>query len=232
MTKEKLKNKSGVTFIELMIAIGIIAIISAVFVVVIRPNNLDEVKRVTDQVAADMRYARNLAQSRTAYNFGGSIGEVYPPGGYGFQYEDRPNEPVKYFIFANLGVDGTADADAYDHNYDSDKDHIIKEVILENPVLEMTSYPGTSWTRYFTFLTENEVASNWPTDGNDRYSIKIENPGPGWPDQGYRGFITIGENTDDGYTWSRIGTYYTTFTPSQPYNPPPGKIDPMLQIPF
>jgi len=227
MKKEKLKNKAGVTFIELMIAIGIVAIISAVFVLVIHPDDLDEVKRVTDQVAADIRYARNLAVSRATYNFGGAIGEVYPPGGYGFQYEDTSSAPVKYFIFANLGVDG-ADVDASADNYDEDKDFIIKEVVLENSVLEMTSIPAESWTRYFTFLTENEVSSNWPVDSNGRYSLRIENPGPGYPDQGYRGNITIGEDTADGYTWSRIGTYYSSFTPPAPSPSPGGKKDPAM----
>ena len=105
---------------------------------------------------------------------------------------------------------------------------------LENPILEMTSYPYASWSRYFTFLTENEVESNWGQGTSDRYALKIENPGPGYPDQGYRGIINIGEDTDDGYTWSRIGTYYSTFTPAAP--PPvgcrPGKCPVPIEIDF
>ncbi|MBT6691131.1 prepilin-type N-terminal cleavage/methylation domain-containing protein [Candidatus Parcubacteria bacterium] len=233
MKKDKLKSQAGVTFIELMIAIGIIGIISSVFILIIHPDDFGEIKRVTDQVAADFRYTRNLAVSRATYDFGGSTGEIYPPGGYGFQYEDRHDEPVKYFIFANLGIDGTADADNWDHDYDTDKDFIIKEVILDNPIIEMTSSPSESWTRYFTFLTEDEIDSNWGTAGGDNYILKIENPGPGYPDQGYRGMITIGEKTEDGHIWSRIGAYYTSFTPPDDSGGGGGcgKICPQLQIP-
>ncbi len=86
MIKKILKNKQGFTFMELLIVVAIIAIITTIFVVNIRNNDDKKLALAADELASNIRFARNLALSRTAHDFEDGNGPVYPANGYGVDF--------------------------------------------------------------------------------------------------------------------------------------------------
>lgn len=240
MIKQKNKNHHGVTLIELMMAIAVIAIISSVFVFYIRGTDRERVERVTEQIAADARYIRNLATSRTTYDFGDG-NPVFPPGGYGIEFVDFNNgSPAEYFVFADRAEDGI-DLGGSPADYDEDKDGLIKHVVLDNADIRIDDAVGATAIFYFNFLEENKVQTNILSPGTaDTYAVIVLDPGPGYPVNGYRGTVNLGERsaeisdspTEYQYIWGTIGYYVSVYTPPAP--PPPGpisKYDPVEWMP-
>jgi len=227
MFKKKLFNQDGLTFIELMIAIGLIIFISALSVVYIQGDIKDDVNMATDQLTADIRYTRNLAASRTAFDFSAitdptvpqavkDLGNVYPPGGYGV-YVHRPTDTYQIFVDSGIdGGDGNSTAEGFD-----DTDIVIKSVTIENNLLEIgDANHDNSVASYFTFETEKNVVTNLISNTYSKYQIEVDFPAV-YPEKGYRGVLTLGERSDDGYIWASLGKGYSEYSASPP--PPPEK---------
>lgn len=91
-------NESGFTLLEALVTIGIMAIMSAVYLTSYRTNNQ---KIILDQAAAgvmaDLRLAQNMAMNVTKFN-----GEI-PKGGYGINI--TVSSPGIYAIYADCDED-------------------------------------------------------------------------------------------------------------------------------
>ena len=222
MLKKIFSNQTGLTFIELMMAIAIIVIISAISVVYIKGDVKDEVELFTDQLAADIRYTRNLAVSKTVYNFsaastygvdGVALGDVYPPGGYGV-YIDRTTGT--YTIFADSGLESDGDP----IGYDGDKDVVIKIVTIDNNSIELGDLNDPSVTeRYFTFKSENEVDTDMEPNSYGVYALEVDYFA-GYDEDSYRGILKLGEIAEEGYVWVSLGKSFNAYVTPEP-NPEP-----------
>ncbi|MBT4210150.1 MAG: hypothetical protein HOE19_04540 [Candidatus Komeilibacteria bacterium] len=236
MLKKIFSNQAGLTFIELMMAIAIIVLISIISVVYIKGDIMDEVDMATDQLAADIRYTRNLATSNTIHHFSATttadvrdLGDIYPPGGYGI-YTNRT--AGTYTIFADSGIDGT-DAGTSAEGYDGDKDMVIKIVALDNNLLELgdLNYPSAT-KRYFTFKSENEVDTDMHEDAHGLYELEIDYFA-GYDEQSYRGILRLGEEGEDGKVWVSLGKSTAGYTTPDPNPDDGGKEDPVhIQLPI
>ncbi|MFA6466244.1 MAG: prepilin-type N-terminal cleavage/methylation domain-containing protein [Patescibacteria group bacterium] len=232
MLKKIFSNQKGLTFIELMIAIAIIVIISAISVVYIKGTVKDEVERATDQWAADIRYTRNLAVSRTVFDFATfstnpsviALGEIYPPGGYGISI-DKP--AGLYKIFVDSGIDGS-DIDSSALGYDTDTDPVIKTETLTNSLIKFGDLNNTSANNnYFSFKSENSLDTNLVLSAYGKYQVEVDYK-PAYPAKGYRGILSIGELSTDGYILLNLGKSLQEYT--QPAPPPGNKVDPVMQL--
>lgn len=232
MLKKNYKNRKGFTLIEILIAIAIISIISSFFIISISNNDInDEITIETEKLMADIRYARNLATSRTVHDFGS--GEEYPAGGYGIYFEDLSASNARYIVFADVGIDGT-DAGSSAEGYDADRDFIVKETILSNSAIELNDYVSDKSSFYFTFITENQVDTNMsynPAIG--KYYAELLNRGSGYPATGYRSIINVGERSLNSaneveYIWGNLGASYSVYNPPAP--PPAPRNDERLQV--
>src|SRR3989339_914398 len=203
MFKKIFYNKGGFTFLELMIVIAVTVIITSVFVVSTRETVRDQVDTSTNQLLSDIRYARGLATSRVTYNFGGALGTVYPPGGYGVHFTDGD---YRYTVFADNGSGGGFSLLA--------GDKIIKTGTLKNTSLDLEDYNQTvALAKYFTFQAENEVVTNFVSDSQGKYKMSVTyNPGTGG--EGYRGIITLGEQAADGSVFVSLGIGSIGYTPT------------------
>jgi len=234
MLKKMIYNQKGLTFIELMIAIAIIAIISAMSVLYIRGDIKNEVDIVTDQFAADIRYTRNLAVSRTTFDFSidttkpqnvQDLGNIFPPGGYGIVLDKTAGT---YKIFADSGIDG-ADANTISKGYDSDTDVVIRIETLDNSLIKLGDANNDgSTSNYFSFKAENDLDTNLLISTSGKYQVKVDYPGPGYPASGYRGILDVGELSNDGYIYLNLGKSLQEYTPAAPPTPGGKKFDPAV----
>lgn len=214
-------TKQGLTYIELLVAIGIIAILSTVSVFYIKRNAREDVRRTTEQLAADIRLIRNMSISRTAYNFGSGVVE-YPEDGYGIYFADPTTSgQVSYYIlYAGVGEDN------FDGGGSPTGDRIIKRVNLSNARIELNDINSSRSDFYFIFLTENSISTDLTKDVQSRYIIEALDPcvitnTNGSCQSGYRGVIRLGEVSGDKYTLSNIGVSYSNVAIPTPPPPPP-----------
>ena len=203
--KNLFKNRSGFSFIELMIAIAIIMIISAAFVVNVRLNTQESIETKTEKIASDVRYLRNLAVSRAKYQFVGQTEaeKAYPPGGYGIYFNGNVTQH-KYFLYAD---DGTQ------VGYQAANDEKLYEVVVHPLKLDDQNSGLNSF--YFAFISEHEVSTNMGLGQQTQYTINIREDIGAWG-TGYQGTLILGELSSDGYVWSNIGTSYGTFNIPKP----------------
>ena len=203
------KNNSGLTLVEILIVIAIISIISSFFIVNINQKSFQsEIIEETELLLADLRYARNLAVSRTTYTLNEEEGDQYPSSGYKIIF-DRAGNKARYRIFADFG----------------DQQILIKERTIGNSDIYLKDYVEDKGDFYFNFLTENQADSNMTANDSGKYLLAVINSGPGYPNKGYRSIITLGEISLNAqgeveYTWANLGLYYEEFTPPRPPLPP------------
>ncbi|MDP2812798.1 MAG: prepilin-type N-terminal cleavage/methylation domain-containing protein [bacterium] len=214
MLKKIYQNRAGLTLMEILIAIAIISIMSSFFIISISKTDLEaEIVIENEKLMADIRYARNLAMSRTVHDFG--AGAQYPAGGYGIYFEDLATANAKYIIFADAGTAGL-----------TNEDYKIKETILSNSAIELNDYVADKSNFYFTFVTENQVNTNMAVSLRNTYQVEMLNKGPGSPTDGYRSVINIGERSLNSaneveYVWGNIGYAYSVYEPVRPPPEPP-----------
>lgn len=193
-----MKNYKGFTFIELLISIAIISIMSAVFWISIRQDYRAVVRRETEKVAADFRQTRALATSRAIDRTTG----LYPEGGYGIQFY---NSPARYIVYAD-------NDDSNNFGYQAGVDNIIKQVSLDSEITELQDLYSTLTSFHFRFRTENNIQTNlWPSPA-DHYAIALQGTD-------YYGVIRLGEETEDGFVWSNIAIVYYEEDPENPGSP-------------
>ncbi len=135
-----LKDKQGVTLIEIVVSVTIMGILSSVFLVNIRTTDRERLTIAAEQLAADLRQIRNRAISRTIYDMDDAL--EYPSGGYGLAVVSGKN--YAYKLFADNGVTP---------GYQDGVDELIKEIVLDNSFVI-----GVNSTYFFiTFLTEHNI---------------------------------------------------------------------------
>ena len=207
MIRETFKNQSGITLTELLIVIAIIGMISVVFMVNIRLSTEERIEAATGKLAADIRYIRNLAVSRTEYQFAGQAAEdvTYPPGGYGILFDDLAST-ARYIIYADSG----------DAGYDQFSDEMIATVLLDDIRINDPNHTRSQF--YFVFYTENQVNTNMGTNNNSQYVVELREDLATWG-TGYMGSLMLGEDSEDDYTWSNVGVEYGTFYIAKPDDP-------------
>ncbi len=115
-TRYSLRSDRGFTMIELLIAAGVIAIISSVVFASVGPRHKD-LSRATQRLAQDIRRAQNfsLAPSDT------------PICVYGV----RADSPTSYFLYKRSDCPPPRTTPA-NNEYDSDPANIIETVLLDN----------------------------------------------------------------------------------------------------
>jgi prepilin-type N-terminal cleavage/methylation domain-containing protein len=201
MIKKFIKNKSGLTLIEIIVVIFIVGVITTVFVYGIRIDDDQKLDLAADQLVADIRHARNLAVSRTVVDFEDGNDPVYPPGGYVMEF--WPSDYF-YFIYAEKGTGP---------GYHVGIDKKIKKVYL----------PDSDW--WFndannddphepdfirvTFFPENKITTSLSassTNSDFGYGIQITNPkGQSHLLRGYKQVIKMAEDSNDGTITLNIG---------------------------
>lgn len=102
--KRKIGDRSGFTMLELMVSLGIMAILIGSFVVNYRGGSRNsELGLAAQKLVSDIRMVQNSALGTTRYN-----GKV-PIGGWGLHFDKTSGNNLAYTVFAD--VDG-------DKNYD------------------------------------------------------------------------------------------------------------------
>ena len=183
-----IKNQQGTTLIELLVAMAIIGIMSAIFVSQINLTDNEELNMVTERVAADLKQVRNLATSRVINDQ-----NVYPTGGYGIYFDDTKNtiNYSYYVLFADDGVIG----------YDANTDVIISKYIFPNSDLTVDPKAGGHKdTFYFIFVNEHTIATDIDLV-DDAYDIIMQL-------SGNTNTIKITDPANDGSTWGNMNILY------------------------
>ncbi|PLX25762.1 hypothetical protein C0580_01645 [Candidatus Parcubacteria bacterium] len=217
---KKSKKQKGFSFIELIIAVSIILIIAAVFVVNVRLNTQETVVTKADKLASDIRYIRNLVISRAEYQFEGQAEEekAYPPGGYGVYFNGNLPQH-KYFLFADSGET---------NGYQGGEDEILYEVLVDP--LKVDDQNGSLKSFWFTFVSEHEVRSNMGLGPEFKFTLNIREDVGNWG-SGYQATLILGEMSSDGYVWSNLGTSYGTFNIPKPDDDDDRDRDLMMDLP-
>ena len=213
MFKKILKDNKGLTFVELMVAIAVIAIISSMFVINIQESKKQQIERSSQKMAADVRYVRSLAISRTVYQFSGQTEEeaIYPPGGYGVFFTQTPT-PDRYYVYADNGAQV---------GFQWGQDEWISYVDLQD--LEIVDKSnGNAGTFYFAFSTESEINTNITQSSDSKFIVQLREEIESGT--GLQGTLTLGEYSNDGYIWSNLGEAYGTFYVHQDPDPDPDPI--------
>lgn len=188
------KINKGFTFIELLIAITIIAIMSTYFWTSLRIDSKDIVRQETERIAADVRQTRTLTVARIAEK---TTGE-FPPGGYGMHFYN--DDPARYIVFADMNnLSG----------YDSSTDIKLKEVVLDSAITDLVELGGSRTDFYIKFSTANEISTNVNLGGADFYAVGVVA-------YDFRGNIRLAESTEDGFVWTNVGVSYDTIPPDEP----------------
>ena len=135
-----LKDKQGVTLIEIVISVTIMGILSSIFLVNIRTTDRERLTIAAEQLAADLRQIRNKAISRTIYDMNSVL--EYPSGGYGLAVISGKDYAYKLFADNGQNID-----------YQDGVDELIKEIVLDDSFEIEVS--GSHF--FVTFLTEHNI---------------------------------------------------------------------------
>ena len=104
MNKQKTKN--GFSLIELMVSIGIIALMTVLFMSNYKTSNKrTDLTMAAQEIVADLHAAQNNSLGLVKYN--GSV----PPGGWGVNFNQATG---RYVVFADLNGPGTFGYMSYD----------------------------------------------------------------------------------------------------------------------
>lgn len=182
-----IKNQQGTTLIELLVAMAIIGIMSAIFVSQINLTDGEELNMVTERVAADLKQIRNLSTSRVI-----NEDNIYPLGGYGM-YFDNSGEYAYYILFANDIKNG----------YDPEYDVIVSKYIFPNKEIRVYPKSEESTQQFvFAFINEHEAYTDIERKpGGLEYSISLDL-------NGARNTIAVSDPSEDDYVWGNVNILY------------------------
>lgn len=101
-----MKNKRGFTLIEMLTSIGIIIMISTIFLANYKTSNKrSDLVMTAQKVVADIHAAQNNALGLVNY------GDTFPAGGWGINFNlDRSYGRSQYILFADLNSPGYQEA--------------------------------------------------------------------------------------------------------------------------
>jgi len=195
MRKREGTSKFGFTLIELLIVIGLMALLSVIFIVSIRSTQRQLFNKDMTNLANDLRYVRNLAVSKAMYNGA-------PTSGYGVRIinSNGTTQASTYVLYAN--------------NYWNPA-NIIKTVTLSDVDFRIGDYSDpqsieTSGRSIdFVFIDDKTISSSGLTLGaNNQYQLFSQYADTG----GYmRSVLLLGEKSQDGFVWANIGQYIDFF---------------------
>jgi type II secretory pathway pseudopilin PulG len=101
--KKNLKKNFGFTIIEMLVILGVLALLSGILIVYSRSGEMaSNLIRQSAKMVADINRVKNLAITNTIFT--DSFGEEKRTCGYGI-YFDITNEPNQYIIFADTSFD-------------------------------------------------------------------------------------------------------------------------------
>lgn len=195
----------GVTLIEIMLVIAIMAIVSAGFLTNIKRDRAQELKKDSEQLVNDLKRWRNLVSSKTAHQFVGSTESKYPVGGYGIVFDGRGLNP-QYFIYADNGTLGGFGLG----------DEVVYGPVVLNELFSMANNVDGSKSFYFAMVNDSQVDTTMAVSPENKYILRLRWPGPGYPDKGIESIIRIGEQSNDGRVFFNFGANYQDFIPDRP----------------
>lgn len=194
MISNKIFNNKGLTLVELLVVIGILATLAALFIVSIKTTTNQYFTRDADNLANDMRYIRNLNISRAVYN------GTYP-GAYGIKITNGNGTTISssYILYAGSSS------------------NIIKSVTLSDPSFRIgdfnnnTSISDATWVGDLKFVDESKIEVNKITiNPIGQYQLFLQYP----VTNGYnRAVLLLGQKSGDNFVWANIG-YDIAFAPS------------------
>lgn len=195
MKKQKIFNNSGLTLVELLVVIGIMATLSVLFIISIRLTTQQRFAIDVDTFANDVRYIRNLSASKAVYN-----GEY--PGSYGIQINNGNGTTIasRYILYAGS------------------PNNVIKSVTLSNASFRMgdfnniNSITNNNWSGRLEFVDEKNISvNNIILSPAKQYQVFLQYP----VSNGYnRAVLLLGEQSNDSFIWANVG-YDNSFIPSQ-----------------
>ncbi|BFD24881.1 MAG: type II secretion system protein [Candidatus Parcubacteria bacterium] len=128
-------KKSGFTLIELIVSLGIIAMITAIFLVNYRSNTQRSDLRLTAQrVVSDIRLVQNYALGLMSY--GPSQNQQAPAGGWGMVFNSDSNE---YFTFADTTPNRLADPGESEEAYGAIRNELPDNFFIESIRIKQVS---------------------------------------------------------------------------------------------
>jgi len=147
----------GLTLVEMIVSIAMIAIITSVFATNYHSTNKRTDLIMTAQsLVSDIHWAQNNTLGLVKY------GTAVPPGGWGVHFDlDQPNE---YIVFADLNAPGTAGYLEYDENTEGLVSSGARRVSLSDKInLSALAIAGTgeldaNWVN-ITFLPPDPITN-------------------------------------------------------------------------
>lgn len=186
------KLRKGLTLIEILVVIALIAIISSVVVINNKRSDKFKVQSTADKLLSDIKRVRNMAVSRTTVNIEGE--SVFPPGGYGIEKDDA----YGYYIYAYP-------------NADDIEDPIELSYITLQDNIKISDNNDNSTIFHFRFKSEKQFNTDLEADAESgHYEIKVHELICGYVCEA--SVIHLGEQTEQGF-WSNIGSHYTETIP-------------------
>ncbi len=211
--KKGAPNQLGLTLIELMIVIAIMALISATFYININVNSRKQVEQSSEELLGNLRLVRNMVISKAGYKFAGDSASQYPAGGYGLSF-DGTTAPARYFMYASK----KANSPGYKANQG---DEIIGAIVTLPSAFVIINKVDGDKSFYFNMLDDRQAATDMAPDNDKKYVLTIRWPGPGGSQNGYEGNAGLAEQTSDGFVLANFGVTYNSYIPPPP--PPPPK---------
>jgi len=147
-------KKSGFTIIELIVSIGIIAMVTGIFLAnYSSANRRTDLTMTAQKMVTDIRLAQNYALGLTRYGSSGSLN--VPLGGWGVHFDLQNYGNNKYVIFAD---------DNGDKLYESGEDNLQYgaqvTVLPDNVVIDSIKLgPTTSNKADITFLPPDPITT-------------------------------------------------------------------------
>lgn len=112
MLHNKKSGKDAFTLIELVVSMGIIAMLSTLFIANYQKSNKRTDLVMTSQVmVTDIRYAQSNTLGLIGYDTG------FPAGGWGLHVSNAEGENDRYTIFADINDSGSYDAGEAEERY-------------------------------------------------------------------------------------------------------------------
>ncbi len=189
------KLRKGLTLIEILVVIALIAVISSVVVINNKRGDKFKIESTTEKLLSDIKMVRNMAASKTTMADIYVAGEnSFPKGGYGIE----KYSPNSYYIYAYPNANNTDNA-------------IEISMINLQDNINISDNSSSLSIFYFRFVSENEFDTNLTKNEEEsKYEIKVHEQSCGGLCE--TSVIHLGKDTEQGF-WSNIGSSYQEIIP-------------------